>query len=166
MYLSWWSMWHDRHRRVSFAVIGGLVRVGHILNNFSCYTSLATNGRCFWKRVWLKAMVWIIVHVLSMFILRVPKLYKLALVWLMAWCLSSDIRMEQPHKIIPHCLWMSPIIYIVLKNRTIRHTQVLWKLARSRKQLPLSCPPGPCNLPDTAFLNRFQSSWWALKSTE
>ena len=48
--------------------------------------------------------------------------------------------------------------YTVLKISTICHVRDLWKLALSCKQLWLSCPPDPWNLPGTALLSGFQSS--------
>ena len=54
----------------------------------------------------------------------------------------------------------------VLKIEAICHVRDLWKLARYCKQLHLLCQPDPWNLPGTALLSEFQSSWWALKSTE
>ena len=66
------------------------------------------------------------------------------------------------------CVSRQKIINIktVLKIRTICNAQDLWKLAWSCKQSRLSCPPDPWNLPSTALVSGFQSSWEALKSTE
>ena len=49
--------------------------------------------------------------------------------------------------------------FTVLKIRTICHTQHLWKLAQTYKQLCLLCPSDPWNLPDTALLRRFPGSF-------
>ena len=52
------------------------------------------------------------------------------------------------------------------ENYTICHAWDLWKLSQSCKQLHLLCPPDLWNLPGTALLSGFQSSWEALKSIE
>ena len=54
----------------------------------------------------------------------------------------------------------------VLKTVATFHPRNLWTLARSCTKLRLLCPPVIWNLPGTASLSGFQSSWGALKSTE
>ena len=54
----------------------------------------------------------------------------------------------------------------VLKIRAICHAQDLWKSVWSCKELHLLCLPDLWNLPSTALLCGFLSSWGVLESTE
>ena len=51
----------------------------------------------------------------------------------------------------------------VVKIRTICHAQDLWKLTWSCKQLHVLCLPDSWNLPGTALLSWFQSSWGSFE---